>query len=103
MRRSRPNLLASLLENPAAATDLISFLKTLPDCLLRRGIRYSQWWMLLVAIRAILSNQGSLFGMERFAKRHRKTLDELLGTHITKPPSDSTFRLLLAQLDVDGF
>jgi len=69
---------------------------------MRRGIRYPQWWMLLVAILAILSNQGSLMGMERFAKRHRKTLNELLGTHL-KPPSDSTFRLLLAQLDVEGF
>ncbi len=59
--------------------------------------------MLLVAILAILSNQGSLLGMERFAKRHRKTLNKLLGTHIAKPPSDSTFRLLLAQLDVEGF
>ena len=42
-------------------------------------------------------------GMERFAKRHRKTLKELLGTHIGKPPSDSTFRLLHAQLDVEVF
>jgi len=31
-----------------------------------------------VAILAILSNQGSLLGMERFAKRHRKTLKSLL-------------------------
>jgi hypothetical protein len=95
--------LATPLLNPAAATDLISFLKALPDCRMRRGVRFPQWWMLLVAILAILSNQGSLMGMERFAKRHRKTLNELLGTHIAKPPSDSTFRLLLAQLDVEGF
>ena len=70
---------------------------------MRRGVRFPQWWMLLVAILAILSNQGSLLGMERFTKRHRQTLNALLGTHIVKPPSDSTFRLLLAQLDVDGF
>jgi hypothetical protein len=95
--------LASPLQNPSAATDLISFLKELPDCRMRRGIRYPQWWMLLVAILAILSNQGSLMGMERFAKRHHKTLNELLGTQVAKPPSDSTFRLLLAQLDVEGF
>jgi hypothetical protein len=91
------------LQNPAAATDLISFLKALPDCRMRRGVRFPQWWMLLVAILAILSNQGSLLGMERFAKRHRKALNELLGTTIAKPPSDSTFRLLLAQLDIEGF
>ena len=53
-------------------------------------------------------------GMERFAKRHRTTLNELLGTDVAKPPSDSTewlrhaglrpgSRLLLAQLDVEGF
>ncbi len=56
------------LQSSAAATDLISFLKALPDCRMRRGVRFPQWWMLLVAILAILSNQGSLLGMERFAK-----------------------------------
>ena len=95
--------MATPLQNPAAATDLISFLKALPYCRMRRRVRLPQWWMLLVAILAILSNQGSLLGMERFAKRHRKTLNELLGTHIASPPSDSTFRLLLAQLDVERF
>jgi hypothetical protein len=64
--------LASSLESPAAAADLISFLKALPDCRMRRGVRFPQWWMLLVAILAILSGQGSLLGKERFAKRHRK-------------------------------
>jgi hypothetical protein len=88
---------------PAAAGDLISFLKALPDCRMRRGIRFPQWWMLLVAILAILSNEGSLVGMERFARRHRQTLNELLGTDFAKEPSDSTFRVLLAQLDVAGF
>ncbi|MFM7754992.1 MAG: transposase family protein [Cyanobium sp.] len=58
---------------PAAASDLISFLKALPDCRMRRGVRFPQWWMLLVAILSILSGQGSLVGgMERFAKRHRQ-------------------------------
>ena len=70
---------------------------------MRRGIRFPQWWMLLVAILAILSGQGSLLGMERFARRHRQTLNELLGTDFGKSPSDSTFRLLLAQLDVTEF
>jgi hypothetical protein len=42
-------------------------------------------------------------GMERFAKRHRKIQNHCLGTHIFKSPSDSTFRLLLAQLDVERF
>ncbi|MEB3317553.1 MAG: hypothetical protein VKO39_05370 [Cyanobacteriota bacterium] len=54
------------IENPDDATDLISILKALPDCRMQRGIRFPHWWMLLVAILAILSNQGSLMGMERF-------------------------------------
>jgi hypothetical protein len=66
---------------PAGAGDLIRFLKALPDCRMRRGIRFPQWWMLLVAILAILSNEGSLAGMEL---------------------SDSSFRVLLWQLDVGG-
>lgn len=36
--------------------------------------------MLLVAILAIFSNQGSLFGMGHFAKRHHTVPNELLGT-----------------------
>ena len=87
---------------PADASDLINFLKALPDCRMRRGIRFPEWWMLLVAILSILSGQGSLVGMERSAKRHRQTLNEVLGTDFGKSPSDSTFRLLLAQLDVPG-
>jgi len=70
---------------------------------MRRGIRLPQWWMLLVAIFSILSGQGSLVGMESFAKRHHQTLNALLDTDFGKSPSDSTFRLLLAQLDVPGF
>ena len=40
--------------------------------------------------------------MERFAKRHRQTLNELLGSDSGQSPSDSTLRLLLAQLVVTG-
>jgi hypothetical protein len=95
--------LASQPDNRATATDLLSLPKALPGRRKRRGSHYPQWCMLLIAILVILSHQGSLLGMERFAKRHRITLNALLGTQIARPPSDSTFRLLLAQLDVDGF
>jgi hypothetical protein len=61
---------------PAAARDLISFLKALPDCRMRRGIRFPQWWMLLVAILSILSGQGSLVGMERYSRRRRLRLGQ---------------------------
>jgi hypothetical protein len=90
--------LVSPLDNPAAAIDFISFLKALPDCRLRGGFVTRSggccWWRSWpsTASRKVdaYSNQGSLLGMERFAKRHRKTLNELLGTYVVNPPSDST-------------
>ena len=103
MRGNRFAALPFLSAESAASGDLISFLKALPDCRMRRGVRFPQWWMLLVAILAILGNEGSLVGIERFARRHRQVLNELLGTDFGKEPSDSTFRLLLSQLDVAGF
>jgi hypothetical protein len=98
VRGNRAAAFPSLPAEPTAAGDLISFLKALPDCRMRRGVRFPQWWMLLVAILAILSNEGSLVGIERFARRHREVLNALLGTDFGKEPSDSTFRLLLSQL-----
>ena len=86
-----------------APADLITLLQALSSCRMRRGVRYPQWWMLLVAILAILSGHGSLVGMERFAKRHLALLKEVLGLEIRKPPSDSTFRYLFLQLDVVAF
>jgi hypothetical protein len=43
--------------------------------------------MLLVAILAILGNQGSLLGMERFARSQCKILNALLATHVAQSPS----------------
>ena len=39
---------------------------------------------------------------ELFAKRHLALLNEALGLEIGKPPSDSTFRYLFLQLDVEA-
>jgi hypothetical protein len=45
-----------LLETSSAAADLsapddlISFLKAIPDGRYRRGVRYPQWFLLLVAV-----------------------------------------------------
>jgi hypothetical protein len=43
--------------------------------------------MLLIAILTILSNEGSLVGNERFARRHRQVLNEFLGTDFGQEPS----------------
>ena len=39
----------------SAPDDLISFLKAIPDSRYLRGVRYPQWFLLLVAVLGILS------------------------------------------------
>ena len=68
---------------------------------MHRGVRFQHWWWLLVALLAILSQQGSLAGMERFAKRHLALVNEGLVLEIDKPKSESTFPYMLLQLDVE--
>ena len=38
-----------------APINLISFLKAIPDGRYRRGVRYPQWYLLLLAVLGILS------------------------------------------------
>ena len=45
--------------HPPAADDLISFLKAIPDGRYRRGVRYAQWLLLLVAVLGILSGAAA--------------------------------------------
>ncbi|MFN7898422.1 MAG: hypothetical protein ACK5N0_01990, partial [Synechococcaceae cyanobacterium] len=62
-------------ESPSAAApqpapdDLISFLKAIPDGPYRRGVCYSQWFLLLVAVLGILSGCRSSRDLEAFARR----------------------------------
>ena len=50
-----------------AASYLISFLKLLPDCQMQRGIRFPQWWMMLVASLLFLSGQSSWVWIEPYS------------------------------------
>jgi hypothetical protein len=51
----------------SAPDDLISFLKAIPDGRYRRGVRYPQWFLLLVAVPGILSGCRSSRDLEAFA------------------------------------
>jgi hypothetical protein len=46
---------ASVAADLSAPDDLISFLKAIPHGSYRRGVRYPQWFLLLVAVLGILS------------------------------------------------
>ena len=70
-----------MLESASAATDLdlISYLRSIPDARMRRGVRFPAWYLLLVAVLGILSGCQSLRDLERFAIRHHSVLTEALG------------------------
>ncbi len=70
-----------MLDSASAATDLdlISYLRSIPDARMRRGVRFPAWHLLLVAVLGILSGCQSLQDLERFAIRHHSALTEALG------------------------
>jgi hypothetical protein len=86
--------------SPATNLDLISYLKAIPDARMRRGVRIPAWYLLLVAVLAIMSGCQSLRDLERFAIRHHSVLSEALDIELRRPPSDSAFRYFFRQVDV---
>lgn len=65
---------------------LISFLKAITDGRYRRGVRYPQWFLLLVAVLGFLSGCRSSRDLEVFAKRHRDVLNQALGLNFKHWP-----------------
>jgi hypothetical protein len=86
-----------------APDDLISFLKAIPDGRYRRGVRYPQWFLLLVAVLGILSGCRSSRDLEAFAKRHREALNQALGLNFKRWPSDATFLYLFNKAHLQEF
>ena len=91
-----------MLESVSTATDLdlITYLRSIPDARMRRGVRFPTWYLLLLAVLGILSGCQSLRDLERFAIRHHTVLTEALSLELRRPPSDSSFRYFFQQVDV---
>ena len=87
----------------AEPDDLISFLKAIPDGRYRRGVRYPQWFLLLVAVLGILSGCRSSRDLEAFARRHREALNQALGLEFKRWPSDATFLYLFNKAHLQEF
>jgi hypothetical protein len=85
------------------SNDLISFLKAIPDGRFRRGVRYPQWFLLLVAVLGILSGSRSSRDLEAFAKRHRQEFNQALGLDFKRWPSDATFLYLFNKAHLQTF
>jgi hypothetical protein len=86
--------LSAAVDQPVA-DDLISFLKAIPDCRYRRGVRYPQWFLLLVAVLGILSGCRSSRDLEAFACRHQEALNQALGLDFKRWPSDAPSSICL--------
>ena len=67
------------------------------------GVRYPQWFLLLVAVLGILSGCRSSRDLERFARRHREALNEALGLDNKRWPSDATFLSLFNKAHLQEF
>ena len=86
---------------PSSRPDLIAFLQALPEGRQRRGVRYPQWLLLLMAILGILSGCRSARDLERFAKRHHQAFGTALDLPLPKAPCDSTFLYLFERVDLE--
>ncbi len=84
-----------------ASADLIAFLQALPEGRKRRGVRYPQWLLLLIAILGILSGCRSARDLERFARRHRQVFNAALGLELRSAPCDSTFLYLFERVELE--
>jgi hypothetical protein len=93
---------SAVVDQPAA-DDLISFLKAIPDGRYRRGVRYPQWFLLLVAVLGILSGCRSSRDLEAFARRHREALNQALGLEFKRWPSDATFLYVFNKAHLQEF
>lgn len=91
-----------MAQSTTASSDLIAFLQSLPESRKRRGVRYPQWLLLLMAILGILSDCRSARDLERFARRHRQAFNQALGLDLSGAPCDSTFLYLFERVDLDG-
>jgi hypothetical protein len=85
------------------ADDLISFLKAIPAGRYRGGVRYPQWFLLLVAVLGILSGCRSSRDLEALARRQREALNQALGLDFKRWPSNATFLYLFNKAHLQEF
>ena len=76
-------------------------MQALPEGRKRRGVRYPQWLLLLMAILGNLSGYRSARDLERFAKRHHQAFGAALGLVLPKAPCDSTFLYLFERVELE--
>ena len=87
------------MADPAATPDLIAFLQAVQEGRKRKGVRWLQWLLLLIAILGILSGCSSARDPERFAKWHHQTFGAALDLELPYAPDGSAFLYLFESVE----
>jgi hypothetical protein len=74
--------------------DLIIFLKAIPDGRFRRGVRYPQWFLLLVAVLGILQGLLEVCLSVPFLESMRKLQERFLSCPRPKSLADGSLKEL---------
>jgi hypothetical protein len=80
---------------------LFDVLCEIPDPRKRRGVRHKVQSILATAICAVLAGARSFIAMEEWAAEQSKETLQRLGSKRGKPPSERTYRRILAAVGVD--
>ena len=83
--------------------DFLGFLRSIPDARMRRGVRYPQWYLLLVAVLGIVDGCRGSRSLERFAEEHHQELNHALSLNLRRSPTDATFLYLFSKPDLQEF
>ena len=83
--------------------DFIDFLRSIPDARMRRGVRYPQWYLLLVVVLGIIDGCRGSRSLERFAEEHHQELNNALNLNLRRSPTDATFLYLFSKPDLQEF
>jgi hypothetical protein len=88
---------------PEQLAKLADVFKKIKDPRAKRGVRHDFHGMVALIFLGLLARMPYIAHVQRWAKRHWKTLQQPLGFKRTKPPVDTTFSRNLANVSVAEF
>lgn len=94
----------SILESRSVLeSELMQYLKGVPDYRSKRGRRYPLWLMLLLSLLGVMSGCQGYQALEDFGVRHAPALCQELGLKLTRMPSDTTIRSMFRHINFAQF
>jgi DDE_Tnp_1-associated len=80
-------------------SELVTYLKRVPDYRSKQGRRYPLWLMLLMSLLGVMSGCQGYQALEEFGVRHYPVLCQELGLSLKRMPSDTTIRTMFRAID----